>query len=142
MDQYIVRCRLLVSHADDKAGQAALRDYLKASGPQSIKAALEAAPRNLGGACDDLNVQRASGYGMYEHNGNHYYGAEFTVLIDQGQLAINDPMAKRIIHLKPMPDSERGIDEFDKNQIYFEKDPGGTVSHLVQNSINRFNRVP
>lgn len=81
MDQYTVRCRVLVSRADDRAGQAALKDYLKTSGSKSVKAALEAAPRDLGGACDDLNVQRASGYGLYEVAGTHYYGAEFTVLI-------------------------------------------------------------
>jgi len=68
--------------------------------------------------------------------------AEFTVLIDQGQLAINDPMAKKIIHLKPILDSERWIDEFDKNQVYFEKDPDGKITHLVLDSINRFNRIP
>jgi hypothetical protein len=68
--------------------------------------------------------------------------AEFTVLVDQGQLAINDPMAKMIIHLKPLPESERWIDEFDKNQVYFEKNPNGEVTHLVLDSINRFNRVP
>jgi hypothetical protein len=81
MDQFTVTCRLLVSHADDKAGQKALNGYLKASGALSIKAALEASPRTLGGACDDLNVQKASGYGLYEHQGTHYYGAEFTVLV-------------------------------------------------------------
>jgi hypothetical protein len=81
MDQFIVKCRLLVSHADDRAGQKSLKDYLRAAGPKSVKAALEASPRTLGGACDDLNVQSASGYGLYEHAGTHYYGAEFTVLV-------------------------------------------------------------
>jgi hypothetical protein len=81
MDQYTVRCRLLVSRADDRAGQGALNAYLAATGPKSVKAALETAPRTLGGACDDLTVQRAAGYAIYQHNGTEYYGAEFTVLI-------------------------------------------------------------
>lgn len=81
MDDWIVTCRLLVSEADDRSGQKELKDFLKASGSKSIKAALEATPRNLGGACDDLHVKRAHGYGRYEHAGNHFYGATFVVRV-------------------------------------------------------------
>lgn len=66
--------------------------------------------------------------------------AEFSVLYDRGQLAVNDPMAKKIVHLKPLGDAGRWIDEFDKNQVYFEKDDQGKISHLVIDSTNRFKR--
>lgn len=81
MDDWTIKCRLLVSGASDRAGQKELKGYLKGSGPKSIKAALEALPRSLGGACDDLHVTGVSGYGRYEHNGNHFYGAEFSVRV-------------------------------------------------------------
>ncbi|HEV2778691.1 MAG TPA: hypothetical protein VGX25_04750 [Actinophytocola sp.] len=80
MDALIVRCRLLVSHADDRSGQKALKEYLAGSGSKSIKQALEA-DRTLGGACHDIHVQRATGYGLYEHALNQFFGAEFTALV-------------------------------------------------------------
>ncbi|MFA7117115.1 MAG: hypothetical protein WC140_07815 [Bacteroidales bacterium] len=73
-----VTCRLLVSAATDKQGQQKVKDYLKGSGPLSVKAALEA-DRTLGGACDDCHVMRASGPAMYEHAGQHYWGCELAV---------------------------------------------------------------
>lgn len=84
MDAFTVTCRLLVSKADDKAGQKTLRSYLIGSGPLSIKAALQA-DRTLGGACDALHVKSFRGYGEYEHNGQHFYGGEFSIyVIGQG----------------------------------------------------------
>lgn len=83
MDEVLAKCRLLVSHADDRAGQAALDAYMAGSGAKSIKAALQT-NRTLGGACDDLRVTSVRGYGVYEHNGTHYYGAEWSVQIIGG----------------------------------------------------------
>ncbi len=66
--------------------------------------------------------------------------AAFTVLYDEGQLAVNDPMAKKLIHLRRLEGTGLWIDEFDKNQIYFEHDDQGKISYLVIDSINRFKR--
>lgn len=83
MDEITAKCRLLVSHADDRTGQAGLDAYLAGSGAKSVKVALQTA-RTLGGACDDLRVLSVRGYGLYEHNGTHYYGAEWAVQIIGG----------------------------------------------------------
>ena len=84
MDAYTVTTRLLVAKADDRAGQKTLKGYLAGSGALSLKAALQA-DRTLGGACDSLQVKSVRGYGVYEHNGQHFYGAEFSIyIIGQG----------------------------------------------------------
>ncbi|EMD22917.1 hypothetical protein B0293_23785 [Amycolatopsis azurea DSM 43854] len=80
MDTVYLTCRLLVSHATDRTGQEQLDGYLRGAGPRSVKTVLEADP-SLGGVCDAVRVQRVSGYGLYEHNGNQFYGAEWRVLI-------------------------------------------------------------
>ncbi|KFU81013.1 hypothetical protein BB31_11570 [Amycolatopsis lurida NRRL 2430] len=80
MDTVYLTCRLLVSHATDRTGQEQLDGYLVGIGPRSVKTALET-DQSLGGTCDAVRVQRCSGYGLYEHNGNQYYGAEWRVLI-------------------------------------------------------------
>ncbi|MDX8050405.1 hypothetical protein SK571_13520 [Lentzea sp. BCCO 10_0798] len=86
MQDFTVTCRVLVSRADDRSGQKKLQGYLAAAGTTSIKAALEGtrtqAAGALGGACHDLQVKRASGYGYYEHpSGLFYLGAEFEVYV-------------------------------------------------------------
>jgi len=80
LDELAVTCRLLVAYADDRAGQRKLDGYLVGSGALSIKAALESAP-TLGGACHDLRVTNWSGYGIYEMNGQQYYGVELGVTV-------------------------------------------------------------
>ncbi len=80
MDELQIRCRVLVSAADDRSGQAALDGYLTGSGELSIKAALEA-ERTLDGACDDLHVMRVIGYGKYDLGDLAYLGAEFVVRV-------------------------------------------------------------
>lgn len=79
-DGFQVTTRLLVSHSDDRAGQKQLKDYLAGSGTKSLKQALQA-DQSLGGACDALRVQTARGYGLYEHAGKEYYGAELTIYV-------------------------------------------------------------
>ncbi|MFD8531528.1 hypothetical protein ACFV0L_29320 [Streptosporangium canum] len=86
LDEIEVTCRLLVSRADDRAGQAALDRYLAGSGPRSIKAALVAArgapgEHALGGLCDDLHLMRVQAYRMYQVGEHHYYGAELIVRV-------------------------------------------------------------
>ncbi|MEU6267692.1 hypothetical protein [Saccharopolyspora shandongensis] len=80
MDTLTVVCRVLVAWADDRTGQRQLDSFLSGAGEQSLKAALEW-DSTLGGACDDLRVTGWSGYGLYEMNGNQYYGAEFNVTV-------------------------------------------------------------
>jgi hypothetical protein len=83
-DRVTVTCRVLVSRADDRAGQAALDGYLSRTGASSIRAALEAArgapgQAALSGACDDLVVRGITGYRLYKVNDTDYYGAEIKV---------------------------------------------------------------
>lgn len=86
MDELRITCRLLVSRADDRSGQAALDRYLAGSGPDSVKAAIEAArgapgQPALGGLCDDLHLMRVQGYRMYQVGEVQFYGAELIVRI-------------------------------------------------------------
>jgi hypothetical protein len=86
MDEIRVTCRLLVSRADDRAGQAALDRYLAGSGPLSVKAALVAArgapgEAALGGLCDDLHLMRVQAYRMYQVGEIQFFGAELIVRI-------------------------------------------------------------
>lgn len=80
-----VTCMVLVARSDDKAGQRKLRAYLS-HGAASIKAALEAAKGApgepaLGGAADDLHVQRVTGYAVYTVGETPYYGAKLIVRV-------------------------------------------------------------
>ncbi|MGW4476805.1 hypothetical protein ACWENQ_44740 [Nonomuraea sp. NPDC004354] len=86
MDEARVTCRLLVSRADDRSGQAALDRYLAGSGPLSVKAAIEAArgapgELALGGLCDDLHLTRVQGYRMYQVGEVQFYGAEMILRV-------------------------------------------------------------
>lgn len=86
LEAWVVTCRVLVSRADERAGQKRLQGLLSRTGETSIKAALEAtrtpASGALGGACHDVHVRKATGYGYYEHPaGTFYLGAEFEVFI-------------------------------------------------------------
>lgn len=74
-----VTCRLLVSRADDQAGQQALDDYL-----MPVWNAVEGAPgvaQTLGGLVDDVVIERVQGYRLYTVGDVQYYGAEFVVRV-------------------------------------------------------------
>ncbi|GIH29092.1 hypothetical protein Aph01nite_74020 [Acrocarpospora phusangensis] len=84
MDEIQVTCRLLVSRADDRSGQALLDKYLAGSGEYSVKAALMAArgapgEPALGGLADDLHLRRVQGYRLYQVGEVQFYGAELIV---------------------------------------------------------------
>ncbi|GIH69443.1 hypothetical protein [Sphaerimonospora thailandensis] len=86
LDEVRVTCRVLVSRADDKSGQAALDAYLAGSGPGSLKTAIEAARGApgvpaLGGLAHDVHVVRVQGYRLYTVGEVEYYGAEITVRV-------------------------------------------------------------
>ena len=69
---------VLLSAANDNAGQVALNGYISSSGPQSIAAAVQDDP-TLGGACEFALVTQVATYGLVEYAGQQYIGATFTV---------------------------------------------------------------
>lgn len=81
-----VTCRVLVSRADDLAGQALLDTYLSRTGASSIRAALNTArgaPGQLAldGTCDDFSIDRIQGYRLYQVGETQYFGAEIIVRV-------------------------------------------------------------
>lgn len=85
LTELIVIARLMLSRADDKAGQAEAR-RLASAGQNTIRAALRAARGEpgemaLGGAADDVHLRRAQGPRLYEYGEHSYYGLEFTIFV-------------------------------------------------------------
>jgi hypothetical protein len=85
-DEWSVTMRLLVSRSDDEASQRRLDDYLAGSGTGSIKEALEAArgvpgELALNGACHDVYAGAWDSYGLHEHAGVMFLGAELSIRI-------------------------------------------------------------
>jgi hypothetical protein len=83
-DKITARLRLLVARTDDREGQHQLYTYMKGSGSASIKAAMESARGvpgvgALSGACDDFRVTGVGEARWFEHAGEQYIGADFTV---------------------------------------------------------------
>jgi transglutaminase-like putative cysteine protease len=66
--------------------------------------------------------------------------AEFTVLYKDGGLAVNDPLAKKIIKLQPPNEKGMWVDEFNKNSIFFEQDNKGNVTTMKLDSVDKFTR--
>lgn len=61
-------------------------------------------------------------------------GIELTVLYQENNLAINDP-TEGVIKLKGPDEEGLWIDQFDKNQVFFEKDAKGrSVLNLIANT--------
>ena len=85
-DQFILRCRVLTSTQDDKAGQQMLDRLLRRKGPTSIRKVFHEQRGGpgvlaLGGAADTLNLQKIDGYRLYKIGVDNYFGAEFRILI-------------------------------------------------------------
>lgn len=81
-----VTCRLLVSRADDEAGQELLRRYLSTGNPESVKDAIQAARGGpgqpaLSGAADDLWVRRVERPRWYDHAGTQYVGVDIQIRV-------------------------------------------------------------
>nr|WP_239149486.1 hypothetical protein [Streptomyces sp. SID12501] len=79
-------CRVLAGRADDRSTQRILDAMLSGAGPASLKVAIEAArgapgELALGGAADDLHIERVQGYRWYEHQGSTYLGAELAIKV-------------------------------------------------------------
>lgn len=86
MDELLFTCRVLAGRADDQTSQRILDAMLSGSGPASLKEAIDAARGGpgemaLGGAADDLHLQRVQGYRWYEHGTSTYLGAEITIKV-------------------------------------------------------------
>lgn len=79
-EEILIRCRVLVSMADDRQGQLRLDKFLSRTGSSSIRAAIMA-DQTLGGLVDTLVVEKITGYGMYEIGVDRFFGAEIPVRI-------------------------------------------------------------
>jgi len=66
--------------------------------------------------------------------------AEFTVQYKDGSLAVDDPLAKKIIKLQLPDENGRWVDEFNKNTIFFESDDEGNVKAMNIDSVSKFRR--
>jgi transglutaminase-like putative cysteine protease len=66
--------------------------------------------------------------------------AEFTVLYKDGGLAVNDPLAKKVIKLQPPNEKGMWVDEFNKNSIFFDMDNKGNVTTMKIDSVDKFTR--
>jgi hypothetical protein len=66
--------------------------------------------------------------------------AEFTVLYQDGGLAVHNPLENKTIGLQPPDWRGRWRDEYNKNDIFFETNENGGVSMMNIDSINRFAR--
>ena len=80
-DEYQFTVTMLSGRADDRTAQARVEAAVAGSGPQSIKAALEADP-TLGGAAMTTRVMEAGGLQSFDRNdGLQLLGVEFQVSI-------------------------------------------------------------
>ncbi len=77
LDKYTFTVQAIVSVAVDENGQQQLDDFLEPSGSTSIRAAVES-DRTLGGAVQNLQVTRVSGYTLFGDS-PPVLGAEWTV---------------------------------------------------------------
>jgi hypothetical protein len=76
-DLITVTSRLLVSEADDEAGQNLLDEFLSRDGPNSVRAALAAArPLMVDGVPHDIQFVSITAYGKYLIGTTYYFGAE------------------------------------------------------------------
>jgi len=66
--------------------------------------------------------------------------AEFRVFYTDGTLAIHNPLENRDVKLQHPDERGRWKDEFNKNEIFFEKDSNGKVKAMKIDSINRFQK--
>jgi transglutaminase-like putative cysteine protease len=65
--------------------------------------------------------------------------ADFKVIYHEGSLAVDDPLNKVIVKLKPYDDTGVWIDEYDKNTMHFARE-GDEVTTLIIDSASTFKR--
>lgn len=85
--QMTLTCRLLLSAADDLAGQQQGKSLASTGAVNTLHQAFrdmrgDPGQSALSGACDDLHLQRARGPRLLDVGGDvSYYGIEFTILV-------------------------------------------------------------
>lgn len=77
---FMLRIMVLGSYTEDTSSQALIDSYLATSGPNSISATLEANP-TLSGACDYVNVDTVTTYGLLTWAGTEYLGTQFLLTV-------------------------------------------------------------
>lgn len=80
---YTLRIRLLVQLAVNAVAQSNLDPYLAPSGSSSIRAAFNG-DHTLGGAAHWSRLSRCARYGVIEHAGQPYLGADFDLEVNAG----------------------------------------------------------
>lgn len=76
---YVFTLFVLLSDAVDRVAQELADEYISASGPQSIKAAVEFGDMTLGGVVHHARVQRVIQYGKVTFNNVSYFGVQAVV---------------------------------------------------------------
>jgi len=91
------------------------------------------------GAADMENVPKemTAYLGIYDFQ---QANAEFRVFFKDGSLAIYNPLEKRDVKLQLPDERGRWKDEFNKNEIFFEKNSDGKVTAMKIDSRNRFTK--
>ena len=72
---------VIVSRADTRNAQARVREYVAATGADSVKAAVESDP-TLGGACGNVRVDGWDVPGEVEIGDTNYVMVSFDILVD------------------------------------------------------------
>ncbi|MEJ2636845.1 MAG: transglutaminase-like domain-containing protein [Calditrichia bacterium] len=67
--------------------------------------------------------------------------ADFRVFYKNGSLTIHNPLENRDVKLQPPDAQGRWKDEFNKNEILFEKDENGAVKKMIVDSRNSFRKM-
>jgi hypothetical protein len=88
-------------------------------------------------AVEDIPDFMACCLGVYELQ---QANAEFKVFCKNGSLMIHNSLENRDIRLQDPDEQGRWKDEFNKNEIFFEKEAGGKVVMMKIDSINRFRK--
>jgi hypothetical protein len=66
--------------------------------------------------------------------GNYWFAqaqADFKVIFENGTLAVNDPLAKKVIKLPEHTENGRWKDEFDQNEVEFVRNEKGEVIRML-----------
>jgi hypothetical protein len=77
-DKYLIPVRLYVANVDDQDSQETLDQFIKTTGSNSMKSAIES-DKTLGGVASSVRVTEVRDYGAFELNNTDLLGVEFLV---------------------------------------------------------------
>tara|TARA_B100000524_G_scaffold344143_1_gene241046 strand:- start:254 stop:664 length:411 start_codon:yes stop_codon:yes gene_type:complete len=77
-DKYLIPVRLFVANVDGQDSQETLDQFIKTSGSNSMKSAIES-DLTLGGVASSVRVTEVRDYGAFELNNTNLLGVEFVV---------------------------------------------------------------